>query len=74
MPIRKIKSPKNFQLCRTCEHYFISHMVKSDGTIFCQWMNSSFYPNSCKCKEFLPKDNLEFLEWEYGKLDKKFSN
>jgi len=68
MPLRKIKNPYNFQKCRTCDHYFLSHTSMPDETIFCEWGNSSYKPTRCYCRDFVPKDNLEFLEW---KLDKK---
>lgn len=74
MPLRKIKNPRSFEKCRTCNHYFISHQTSLDGAIYCQWMYSSYQPHHCDCKDFAPKDNLEFLEYEYGKLDSNSSN
>jgi hypothetical protein len=72
MPIRKIKSPRNFDPCRICRHNFISH-TDLDYQLTDRCLNIS--DERCKCRGFKPKDNLEFLEWEYnGKLDKKFSN
>jgi hypothetical protein len=62
MPIRKIKNPKSFDLCRVCKHYYLSHTDIAHQPSFCHNITMS-----CKCKEFLPEDNLEFLEYEYRK-------
>jgi len=62
MPIRKIKNPKNFCTCRVCGHFFLSHTNTDNKPSVCHY---SF--KVCKCKGFKPKDNLEFLEWEYAK-------
>lgn len=62
MPIRKIKNPRSFSLCRTCRHYYLSHTDIGHEPSFCHNII-----RSCKCKEFLPEDNLEFLEYKYGK-------
>ena len=71
MPIRKIKNPRNFDRCRSCKHSYISHTDFDHKPARCQ----NIIDGSCRCTEFEPKDNLEFLEWKYGrKLDKKFSN
>jgi hypothetical protein len=71
MPIRKIRNPKNFDKCRWCNHYFLSHTSMADGTNFCEWGNSSFYPTKCYCTDFAPKDNLEFLEYKSDKKGKE---
>lgn len=49
--------------CRVCNH--------------CHWYDSSFDPfkvyecaeNKCNCSEenWIPKDNLKFMEWRYNK-------
>lgn len=64
MPIRRIKNPYNFSLCRTCEHHYISHETILAENQFCRWN----FTKACKCKEFLPKDNLEFLAHMYAKI------
>ena len=50
--------------CRSCEHMKMVHFktcidfeVDREGIVY-----------NCKCKGYIPKDNLEFLEY---KLDKK---
>lgn len=66
MPLRRIRNPYNFEKCRSCSHYFLSHTVLlPSGNIICEWGNSSYKPHHCECTEFLPKDNLEFLEMKY---------
>lgn len=67
MPIRKIKNPYNFEKCRWCSHYFISHTSMLDGTNFCEWGNSAFRSTKCDCKDFAPEDNLDYLEYLYNK-------
>lgn len=62
MPSRKIKDPYNFNLCRSCKHYYLSHTDEDFALSFCHNL-----ADRCKCKEFLPKDNLEFLEQMYEK-------
>lgn len=73
MPIRKIRDPFNFSRCRFCNHYFLAHSSKLGTNKHCEWKDFDLIER-CKCKGFAPVENLEFLEWEYGKLDKKFSN
>jgi len=58
----------NFERCRTCNHYFISHTSK------CVYCFDNAELKLCGCEEFSPSDNIDFLEYEYGKLDKKFSD
>jgi hypothetical protein len=77
MPIRKIKNPRNFEICRVCSHPYLAHTAEDWKPENCHRVvdNDTMKYKPCKCKGFKPKDNLEFLEWEYnGKLDKKFSN
>lgn len=62
MPIRKIKNPYNFETCRACSHYYLGHTNSSGERDAC-----IFGFTLCPCKEFLPKDNLEFLEYKYEK-------
>jgi len=59
---RKIKNPFNFSSCRVCSHYYLSHTDEDFNLSYCRNL-----VDRCKCKEFLPKDNLEYLEYEYGK-------
>lgn len=69
MPLRKIRNPYNFEKCRWCDHYFLSHTDMPDGNRFCEWAEGIYSPNrtKCECKDFAPKDNLEFLEYKYAK-------
>ena len=63
MPLRKIKNPKSFEKCRTCNHSYISHTDIAHVPSTCQYVIGG----SCRCIEFLPQDNLEFLEYKYAK-------
>jgi hypothetical protein len=63
MPLRKIRNPKSFDKCRTCKHSYVSHTDIIHNPSVCQYVVNG----SCRCKEFLPKDNLEFLEYKYAK-------
>lgn len=51
--------------CRTCSHLLISHSFIKTLNGHC--IETDVKPNGdykcCKCKLFVPKDNLEFLEW-----------
>lgn len=69
MPLRRISNPYNFEKCRSCNHYFISHTEMSDGNRFCEWAEGIYFANrsKCTCKDFAPIDNLEYLEWKYVK-------
>jgi hypothetical protein len=58
MPPRTIKNPKSFEKCRTCTHSYISHSDLEHIPSLCQ----NVINGSCRCLEFLPQDNLEFLE------------
>jgi len=64
MPLRKIRNPYNFEKCRTCNHFYLSHTdIKHNYPVTCQYVIGG----SCRCIEFLPQDNLEFLEYKYAK-------
>ena len=71
MPIRKIRDPYNFSRCRWCNHYFLSHTSMADGIRICEWSNGGRISTKCKCKDFAPIDNLEFLEWQYKKKSER---
>ena len=60
MPLHRIKNPKNFEKCRTCNHSYISHTDIVHNPSICQYIVNG----TCGCMEYLPQDNLEFLEYE----------
>ena len=69
MPLRHIRNPRSFEKCIMCAHGYISH-TEFDSLTPSKCHNlvdklRSYKP--CNCKEFLPEDNLEFLEHEYAK-------
>ena len=45
--------------CRTCTHVMMAH--KLGLCMEAKLVRSKYSP--CKCKLFVPSDNLEFLEW-----------
>jgi len=61
MPLRKIKNPKNFETCRSCSHYYLSHTDVLHVPSVCGYIVNG----PCRCIEFLPTDNLQFLEYKY---------
>lgn len=63
---RKLNTFKSF--CRNCEHAEVQH---DDGLYglkhfpaLCFEVSDS-YGKECKCLEYIPSDNLEYLEWLY---------
>lgn len=69
MPLRKIRNPRSFERCRTCQHGYISHTEFDSLTLSkCHYFFDKLHKyNPCLCEEFLPEDNLEYLEWEVAK-------
>ena len=65
--MRNIKNPHNFSPCRICTHPYLSHTTDTWQLSKCQNLvhNDRFDP--CQCDEFVPKENLEYLEWKYEK-------
>jgi hypothetical protein len=63
--------------CRNCYHYWEDH-GHCGKTLCCygEISTSGYIEFSCYCDEYIPGDNLEFLELEYGrkKLGSKFSS
>jgi hypothetical protein len=69
-----IKYHKRFSLCRNCEHEFGCHCIYSDlkqgNLVLAMILPLEFVPcndygmngKSCNCNEWVPKDNLEWLE------------
>ena len=71
MPLRKIRNPKSFDKCRSCQHSYLSHTDLNSQNCLCQYV----VDGACQCPEYLPEDNLEFLEYKYGrKLGTKISD
>ena len=54
-----------FSKCRKCEHMMIAHsFVKpNNGKCVDVLLSVTGEHRICGCKRFIPKDNLEFLEW-----------
>ena len=57
----------NYKKCRICLH---AHLVDNDGCIEVVGLSNSVTFIGCPCKEYVPSDNLEYLEY----LDKKKEN
>jgi len=63
---------KAMRPCRTCGHIRMAHSKTGRRTLCLDatLTNKEKY-NPCTCKVFIPKDNLEFLEWAAKNRDKK---
>ena len=48
-------------LCRECKH---SDEATHCSVIFCEYGIPS-EPEYCQCPEYIPLDNLEYVEWSY---------
>lgn len=46
--------------CRKCKHVRLSH-VESSHCIAA--LGTTEQLSLCKCKEFVPEDNLDYIEW-----------
>jgi hypothetical protein len=56
--------------CRVCNH---AHLEEKSGCI--EYVGSTIYFISwCCCMEYVPTDNLEYLEWCYERRSKRGSN
>jgi len=63
MTYNPIQVTVDIKRCRNCNH---AHLAEQPGCIDQDGWNTVFVAH-CPCKEYLPKDNLEYLEY----LDKK---
>jgi hypothetical protein len=68
----------NKKICRTCGHVQQRHWASP--SLLPEYQNCCHAwrdgPNEdtntlCTCKEYIPKDNLEFVEWTYEKQHEK---
>ena len=60
--------------CRHCGHVKMTHMtstVKSIQMCMDATVTVTGVYNRCRCQNFEPKDNLEFLEYRYDKKKRK---
>lgn len=62
--------------CRNCPHHRDGHVEIYHSHIITNYLvrqacygNQYETPALCKCLEYAPKDNLEYLEWKYNKKD-----
>lgn len=46
--------------CRTCEHDHYLTLYNLESFIMTSCVNKT-----CICKEYVPSDNLEYIEWKY---------
>ena len=57
---------KAFKHCRTCDHIKIAHCGTAKGKVdrcLDSKLTNKEVHESCTCLQFVPKDNLEYLEW-----------
>jgi hypothetical protein len=53
--------------CRTCGHFYGYHFntgMTIRGHEFADGQCDPFTDRGCNCKDFIPGDNLAFLEWK----------
>lgn len=59
-----IKVKWDFKKCRFCSHVHISGQT---GCIEQDACNNIIFVSTCQCQEYVPQDNLEYLEYLYNK-------
>jgi hypothetical protein len=80
IPIRNNSAFKilSNEKCRNCGFIIDSHeMIWRDGSSFPMAKATQFESElniNLFCKEFIPNDNLQYLEWKYGQLAIKSSD
>jgi len=64
---------KAISQCRTCNHVMMAHSFRCNKKGICMdaVLRSNEQYTSCSCVSFIPKDNLEFLEWAAQNKEKK---
>jgi hypothetical protein len=65
-----IRFQKALAHCRICGHAKMTHSLIQNRCIDCT-LNVKGKHSQCKCKKFLPTDNLEFLEYKYDEKKKR---
>jgi hypothetical protein len=49
--------------CRTCNHD--EHDRTFCSVMFCDYSDNDMSPEYCDCADYVPSDNLEYVEWSY---------
>lgn len=64
---------KVFSKCRTCDHIRMAHtfLTSKKGRCMDIVLSNKEEHKRCSCDTFIPKDNLEFLEWAAQQKEKK---
>jgi hypothetical protein len=62
---------KAYKKCRTCNHLKITHDNASGVCLDNVLKVEREMLSRCKCEEFIPLDNVDYLEWEYDQKSKK---
>lgn len=62
---------KGISKCRTCNHTRLVHYKSRDCIFVNSDVRKTYSYKRCKCHEFLPLDNLEYLEFMNSKNKKK---
>lgn len=69
-----INEPNDYRVCRNCRHaewVHVKHYYYSCGRDPRSDFDKLYANEICPCKEFVPTDNLEYLEWINDKVNKK---
>jgi len=61
-----LRFQKAFAKCRYCNHPKMIHSLIPKRCVDARLKADGTY-KQCRCKNFEPKDNLEFLEYRYDK-------
>jgi ribosomal protein L32 len=58
--------------CRNCGHIRMSHILKIKKFLKCvdAKLDAAGTYTACSCKNYEPKDNLEYLEFKYNNKEK----
>ena len=65
---------RSLSVCRTCAHVLMSHIFIGLKKIkYCvdAFVNELGEYKKCSCEQFIPKDNLEYLEWAQQNKEKE---
>jgi hypothetical protein len=64
---------RNEQKCYECKHARFEHDIRNTGTDYCNttddarcyaWIpNGETVTQSCTCADFVPTENLDYVEW-----------
>jgi hypothetical protein len=66
-----VRFEKALAPCRHCTHCRMTHIVRGIKGCMDATVTAAGVYKQCRCQNFEPKDNLEFLEYRYDKKKRK---